>query len=84
MKYVSCACKSKGMTATITPVSPPSTKTKKKPRMNSMGDFNGRRRTAAAMVAIQANTWMAVGTDTAMLAADAKLSDNAGIPVANM
>ncbi len=47
-----------------------------------MGVLSGRRRTAAAMVAIQANTCMAVGTDTAMLAADATSSSSSGMPVA--
>ena len=36
------------------------------------------------MVAIQANTWMPLGSDTAMLAAEKKLSDSAGMPVVNM
>ena len=37
-----------------------------------------------AMVAIQAKTWMPLGSDTAMLAAEKKLSDRAGMPVVNM
>ncbi|MNU06546.1 hypothetical protein D3C72_2517770 [compost metagenome] len=49
-----------------------------------MGSLMGRNRAAAAMVAIQANTCMPVGTDTAMLAADAKLKESWGMPVANM
>ena len=36
------------------------------------------------MVAIQANTWMPLGIATAMLAAEKKLSDIAGMPVVNM
>ncbi len=60
------------------------TNTKKNPRMYSIGVLSGLNRTAAARVAIQANICIAVGTDTAMLAADAKLSDNCGIPVANI
>jgi len=36
------------------------------------------------MVAIQAKTWMPLGMLTAMLAAEKKLSDNWGMPVANM
>ena len=38
----------------------------------------------AAIVAIQANTWMPLGIATAMLAAEKKLSDSAGMPVVNM
>src|SRR3546814_1882926 len=38
----------------------------------------------AAMVAIQANTWIPLGIDTAMLAAEKKPSDRAGMPVANI
>ena len=37
-----------------------------------------------AMVAIQAKTWMPLGIATAMLAAEKKLSDIFGRPVANM
>ena len=36
------------------------------------------------MVAIQANTWMPLGIATAMLAAEKKPSDSAGMPVVNM
>ncbi len=36
------------------------------------------------MVAIQANTWMPLGTETAMLAAEKKPSEISGIPVVNM
>ena len=35
-------------------------------------------------MAIQANTWMPLGIATAMLAAEKKLSDIAGMPVVNM
>jgi hypothetical protein len=37
MKYVSCACQSKGTSATITPVSPPMTKIASPPMANSIG-----------------------------------------------
>ena len=37
-----------------------------------------------AIVAIQANTWMPLGIATAMLAAEKKPSDIAGMPVVNM
>jgi hypothetical protein len=68
--------------ATITPVRPPSVKMKRKPRMNKAGVASLRR--PEAMVAIQANTWMPLGIATAMLAAEKKLSDMAGMPVVNM
>jgi hypothetical protein len=37
-----------------------------------------------AIVAIQANTWIPLGTETAMLAAEKKLKESGGMPVANM
>ena len=43
-----------------------------------------KRRRPDAKVAIQANTWMPLGIATAMLAAEKKLSDSAGMPVVNM
>ncbi len=38
----------------------------------------------AAMVAIHAKTWMPLGIATAMLAAEKKPSERAGIPVVNI
>ena len=55
---------------------------KRKPSTNSDGVVERSR--PAAMVAIQANTWMPLGSATAMLAAEKKLSDSAGMPVVNM
>ena len=68
--------------ATITPVRPPSVKMNRKPMTKSDGVVSFIR--PDAMVAIQAKTWMPLGTATAVLAAEKKLRDIFGRPVANM
>ena len=55
---------------------------KRKPSTNSDGVV--KRSRPAAIVAIQAKTWMPLGIATAMLAAEKKPSDSAGMPVVNM
>ena len=66
---MSCACQSKGVAETITPVSPPSTKMKRKPKTNSVG-VAIRTRLPAAKVPIQAKTCRPEGTETAKPAAE--------------
>ena len=55
---------------------------KRKPSTNSDGVVQRRR--PEAIVAIHAKTWIPLGSATAMLAAEKKLSDSAGMPVVNM
>ena len=71
-----------GVDLRITPVSPPSVKMNRKPSTNSDGVASRSR--PDAMVAIQANTWMPLGSETAMLAAEKNPSAMAGMPVVNM
>jgi hypothetical protein len=82
MKYVSCTCQSNGTTATITPVRPPSTKMNMKPIRNSAGLPHVT--LPRHKVAIQPNTWIAVGTATAMLAAEIRPASNGPSPAVNM
>jgi hypothetical protein len=81
-KAVSCACQLNGTMASITPVSPPSTKVKKNPMTYSMG----RRKLTlpSHSVPIQAKTWIAVGTATSADAALKKASAMCGMPTVNM
>src|SRR5690606_32131600 len=82
MKCVSCDCQLKGTSATITPVRPPSTKMKKKPRMKRIGGVS--RGWPDHSVAIQAKTCTPMGIATAIDAAEKKLMASSGMPVANM
>ncbi len=68
--------------ATITPVSPPSTKIASAPATNSIG----RPRTTFPIhtVAMKQRIWMPVGIATASLAAEKNPSEICGRPVVNM
>jgi glycosyltransferase involved in cell wall biosynthesis len=66
----------------VTPVSPPSTKMAMKPSRNSVGAFAFT--FPFHSVAIHANTWIAVGTATAMLAAETKPISSVPRPAVNM
>ena len=75
-------CQSNGMTATITPVIPPSRKISRKPRQNSIGVVSTT--LPFHMVAIHAKNWTPLGITMIRLAAEKKAIASAGIPVANM
>ena len=75
-------CWSKGTEANITPVTPPITKTKTKPMMNSIGVLNTGR--PEMIVAIQAKIWTPEGMVMSMLAAEKNAMDRLGSPTANM
>ncbi len=66
----------------MTPVSPPSTKTPKNPSRNHVDAV--RRTVPLANVAIHANTWIAAGIATTMLAAEKNSVDAGDMPTANM
>ena len=79
---MSCTWKSNGATATITPVSPPSTKIASAPDAYSSGVE--RTTLPSSKVAMNTNSWMPVGIATASLAAEKNASEIEGIPVVNM
>ena len=66
----------------MTPVRPPTTKMVRYPATHSMGTLHTGR--PLHSVAIQAKSWMPVGTATSMLATAKKACDKAGMPIANM
>src|SRR5947209_1030562 len=70
------------MTATITPVMPPSRKINRKPRQNSIGVVSAT--LPFHIVAIHAKNWMPLGITMIKLAAEKKDMASAGMPVANM
>ena len=80
---VSCACQSKGTTASITPVRPPSTKTRGSRAGTSSAP--SKRSRPRQSVAIQAKTWIA-GRDRDRHArrGEAGVADRCGMPVVNM
>ena len=75
-------CQSNGITATITPVIPPSRKISRKPIENSIGVVN--RTTPFHIVAIHTKNCTPLGIVMMRLAAEKNDSASAGIPVANM
>ena len=66
----------------MTPVSPPTVKMNRKPSTNSIGTRSCG--LPSHRVAIQAKTWMPIGTAMAVLAAAKKDSDSRGSPVVYM
>src|SRR5690554_1025984 len=81
-KWVSWTCQLNGTGASITPVSPPQTKITRKPKIHNIGKL--KRTRPFHRVANQANSWIAVGTATNMLATEKKAWANCGMPTVNM
>ena len=79
---MSCTCQLNGTNASITPVSPPTTKISRKPAIHSIGTLQTGR--PLHSVAIHAKSWIPVGMATSMLATAKKACDKAGMPTANM
>jgi hypothetical protein len=81
-EVVSCAWKSKGTIATITPVSPPSTKVTTPPKTKRIATVLARR--APNSVAMKQKICTDVGIATAVDAAEKIPSEMPGRPVVNM
>ena len=79
---MSCACQSNGTIASITPVRPPITNTKKKPNTYSIG--TSQRGLPCASVASQAKICTAVGIATIAEPAEKNASARCGMPTVNM